>query len=410
MLHETEFHFLEKALKKLHLNVNSLSRQLPPDEPLDLGIRQSLGWDEEYHRLLKALSFPHSRQAIYKITDRFLGNYVFLPLPDGQSTTVVIGPYLTVLPDRQQLQKETAQRGMSTADLRQLESYYDAVPVISDETFLMILVGTFGETVWDSSSFSVIELTGELTAPLHLHHHSEAPFPGQALPDMQAMEHRYAYENEILRAVELGQLHRALKLLSNISSYSIEQRSSDAVRNPKSYCIIMNTLLRKAAEKGGVHPLYIHRVSSEFAAQIEATTTREDFTRLWLEMAEKYCLLVRKHTTSSYCPLIQKVITRIDFDLAADLSLKATAESLNINASYLSALFKNETGTTLTDYVNKKRMTHAAYLLTTTHMSISAIALSCGIQDDNYFTKVFKKYFQTTPKQFRLDNDKFKMQ
>ena len=75
-----------------------------------------------------------------------------------------------------------------------------------------------------------------------------------------------------------------------------------------------------------------------------------------------------------------------------------------MNASYLSTLFKRETGMTLTDYVNRKRIEHAIYLLKTTTLPISVVGQRCGIQDDNYFTKIFKKYTTVTPKQFRIQN------
>ena len=98
-------------------------------------------------------------------------------------------------------------------------------------------------------------------------------------------------------------------------------------------------------------------------------------------------------------------MTLVDFDLAADLSLRAIAGSLNVNASYLSTRFKQETGCTLTEYVNQKRIEHAAYLLQTTHMPIYAVAQSCGIQDENYFVKIFKRYTQKTPRQFRQERN-----
>ena len=104
-----------------------------------------------------------------------------------------------------------------------------------------------------------------------------------------------------------------------------------------------------------------------------------------------------------YSPLIQRVITRIDSDLTADLSLKAIASLLNVNPSYLSTQFKKETGSTLTDYVNRKRVEHAILLLNSTSMQIQTIALYCGIPDVNYFTKLFKKYINKTPKEYRAE-------
>ena len=102
-----------------------------------------------------------------------------------------------------------------------------------------------------------------------------------------------------------------------------------------------------------------------------------------------------------YSLLIQKVLVRIDSDLTADLSLKTQAALLNVNASYLSTLFKKETGQTLTDYVNKKRVEHALFLLNSSSMQIQTIAQCCGIPDVNYFTKIFKKYVGKTPKEYR---------
>ena len=87
-------------------------------------------------------------------------------------------------------------------------------------------------------------------------------------------------------------------------------------------------------------------------------------------MVHKYCLLVKNHSMKGYSLLIQKVLVRIDSDLTADLSLKTQAALLNVNASYLSTLFKKETGQTLTDYVNKKRVEHALFLLNSSSMQI----------------------------------------
>ena len=113
------------------------------------------------------------------------------------------------------------------------------------------------------------------------------------------------------------------------------------------------------------------------------------------------CLLVKKHSSNNYSLPVQRVITYIDTDLTADLSLKALSDSLNINPSYLSTLFKKEMGMTLTNYVNKKRIEHAVYLLSSTDMQIQNIAQYCGIPDVNYFTKIFKKVMNKTPSEFK---------
>ena len=91
----------------------------------------------------------------------------------------------------------------------------------------------------------------------------------------------------------------------------------------------------------------------------------------------------------------------VDSDLTADLSLKHLSKLLSINASYLSSLFKKETGKTLTEFITQKRMQQAAFLLRTTQLQVQTVAQHCGIYDVNYFTKMFKKFSGQTPKEFR---------
>ena len=95
------------------------------------------------------------------------------------------------------------------------------------------------------------------------------------------------------------------------------------------------------------------------------------------------------------------MILAVDSDLTADLSLSAHAEALGVNASYLSALFRRETGQTLSDYVARARAEQAVFLLNTTRMQVQSIAQHCGIQDVNYFTRLFKRVMGKTPTEYR---------
>ena len=98
---------------------------------------------------------------------------------------------------------------------------------------------------------------------------------------------------------------------------------------------------------------------------------------------------------------IQEAISIVESDLTADLSLKAVASLLGMNSSYLSMLFRKETGITFTDFVNTKRIEHAKQQLLSSPLQIQAVAQNCGILDVNYFTKLFKKYTGVTPGKFR---------
>ena len=215
------------------------------------------------------------------------------------------------------------------------------------------------------------------------------------------MEKRYEYESQLLQAVSKGQIHKAEQMLSSFSTLAFESRSNDDLRNYKNYSIIMNTLLRKAAQDGGVHPIHLDKISSDFAKKIEQMTSINMIKEVMGQMLNSYCRLVRKHSIKQYSPLVQRAIIKIENDLTADLSLKELARINNVSISYFSSLFKNETGQTLTDYVNKQRINQAKHLLKTTNLQVQTVAQLCGILDLHYFSKLFKRYVGKTPKQYR---------
>lgn len=222
---------------------------------------------------------------------------------------------------------------------------------------------------------------------------------------LKSIELRYEKENIFIQAVSQGNIKKCEEML-NASKFTFldEKRTDDPIRNLKNYSIILNTLLRKAAEHGKVHPYYIDKISSDFAWKIEKLSSVEDGKKLHYTMIHTYCKLVKLHALKDHSPMIQKLTTRIDADLTADLSLHTQAEELGVNASYLSVLFKKEVGTTYINYVNNKRVEYAKHLLTTTNQQVQNIAQRCGILDLNYFSKMFKKYTGVTPVRYREMN------
>lgn len=220
---------------------------------------------------------------------------------------------------------------------------------------------------------------------------------------LQQIEERYETEERLMNEIARGHVSQAYAILSAFNNDIVEQRADVPLRNFKNYLIILNTLARKAVQQGGVHPLYIDRLSSAFARKIEEVENMEEGQRVVSEITRKYCLLVRNHAMKGYSPLVRRVILRIDSDLTADLTLSAHAAALGVNASYLSALFRRETGQTLSDYVARARVEQAVFLLNTTRMPVHAIAQHCGVQDVNYFTRLFRRIMGKTPTAYRLE-------
>ena len=131
------------------------------------------------------------------------------------------------------------------------------------------MLHTFCEKIWGADNFTVHDVEQERKLPVSPISQDAETELDQTLANITLMEKRYSYENEFIEAVTLGQIHKADSLLSGLNELSFEKRTQDPLRNMKNYCIIMNTLFRKAAENGGVKPIYLDKVSSSFAVKIE---------------------------------------------------------------------------------------------------------------------------------------------
>lgn len=218
---------------------------------------------------------------------------------------------------------------------------------------------------------------------------------------LDIIEERYRWEDEMLAAVSAGNLSGAMEAHYHFTRYKLLSRSSDPVRDRKNILFTFNTLLRKAVQAGHVHPLHIDNLSRQFAIQIENAFSLEQLDTLSQNMLRKYCILVNNYSRQSNSPLVQTCMDYIDFHYNEDLSLTALAHHHNASASYLSGLFKKETGMTITDYINTTRIRQSLIFLNITNLPISVIASRCGFSDSNYFTRIFKRQLGITPKIYR---------
>jgi two-component system, response regulator YesN len=88
---------------------------------------------------------------------------------------------------------------------------------------------------------------------------------------------------------------------------------------------------------------------------------------------------------------------------STDLSLPEIAEYAHLSPFYLSNLFSKANGSTITDYINFIRLQKACELLTTTNMMIYEIAAAVGYENVTYFSKIFKKTYDITPLEYKID-------
>lgn len=332
---------------------------------------------------------------IYRI-ENFCLHFILFKLPNIEQTMyLAIGPYtLSTVPFLHQFYT--------------LEGKKKEIPMFNDDQLLLNIVNTFIKRIFkDPNDILIKNINIVETSDIALF---EENFYLRAQEDpllnIRIIEEYYHNENEIMKFVSQGQWHKAEIFLNIFFNQRIFYRFyplENELQAQKIQSFALNTLLRKSAESVDVHPIHIENLCYHFILKISQTDSKKDILYLQREIVRKYCQLVQTHSLKGYSPIIRKVITYIISNLSGDLTLNTQANLLSINPSYLSSLFKKETGTTLTEYVKYKRINHAVFLLNTSNLQIQVIAECCGISDVNYFTKIFKKIIGKTPKEYRND-------
>ena len=100
----------------------------------------------------------------------------------------------------------------------------------------------------------------------------------------------------------------------------------------------------------------------------------------------------------------RKIQEYIEQNPGAELTLSALASKCFYNPSYFSRLFKQKFHMSLTEYVTRKRIENAIWLLCSTTLSVDEISQKTGFVDRSTFYAAFSRITGTTPAQYRSSN------
>jgi len=127
--------------------------------------------------------------------------------------------------------------------------------------------------------------------------------------------------------------------------------------------------------------------------------------QLFRQMLISYCACIQNYSLEKYSPLIRRVISYIQLNYQEQLSLRQLAKHCHVNANYLSELFREETGMTLTAYINRYRVERSIPMLKYSEMRIAKISETIGFSDENYYSRIFKNQLGVSPKKYRQQHN-----
>jgi len=218
--------------------------------------------------------------------------------------------------------------------------------------------------------------------------------------DAKSAEMLLSFEKELHNAVLRGEKDSALKMINEVLAH-IHVYSEFDVRAIKARLMELLVILSRATIEAGADPAETFLLSENSISQIEQYSDAEQLA-LWISG------IVRRFVTQAFdlaqikhSDVVFKTTNYIKQNCAEKLSLDSLARVVFLSKSYLSSIFKKETGISLTAYITKVRVERSKKLLLESNASLSHISSQCGFKDQSYFTKVFKKETGVSPKRFR---------
>lgn len=212
---------------------------------------------------------------------------------------------------------------------------------------------------------------------------------------------RYANQNRLMAAITQGDTARLPEMIAKTSSLDVETFFSRIpnrqLRSAKNILYVFNTMCRIAAERGNISPVVLDRVSSHYAVAIEQMRSLDYHQRLVDEMATQYCEIVAARRDNHYSRKVNQALQFIYRHYQSDLSLAEIARAAQAAPTYLSRCFKQETGETVFEFINRYRVRMAQQFLRHRPESVTDVAFRVGFNNVTYFNRTFKRYTGMTP-------------
>lgn len=337
-----------------------------------------------------------SEPAEYEIIENsYSERYMVFVLPDF--TYLVLGPFLLSPSDSAEVRGILRQLKLPLLQSREFLAHHQTLPV-HPRRFCMSLLSLLEQMYPEQAGISVSTPDVSKKSRLIQHHY-------QGTVAETRLDYRVrspiALEKRIMLYVQQGNSEKALEVLDDINSLDTAIFTSDLTQSKKYSLVAGCTLYTRAVISSGIDYNTAFGLSDAIIRTIHATNNLEELKALEYEMVEMFCSTVKKEKKSGYSHLVQQVMEYINVNLTNKFTLADLGKALHFHPNYISNLFCDEVGVSLSIYIQKMRIEESKLLLVGTAESISAISNYYQFCNEAYYIKVFRNHENMTPLDYR---------
>ncbi len=204
----------------------------------------------------------------------------------------------------------------------------------------------------------------------------------------------------LLAAIRKGDKERARSIINRIliRIYSLGQEDLDVL---KTLVLEMVVLMYRTAVDKGANPRELLGVNSSYLKEFHDLNDYIELSHWLTRWLEDFISSSLVQIAPSPPDSIALALEFMKNNLGDPISRDEVARACNMSYGYFSKIFHQKTGHTFTDLLNEFRVEKACTLFDETNLNINQVALECGFSDQSYFSKVFRRYQGSTPKDYR---------
>lgn len=213
-------------------------------------------------------------------------------------------------------------------------------------------------------------------------------------------------KNEILLSVRYGNFTNINKLLLELEETLKKTKTDKQYILNFYYLLLIEVNMIKAQLSSVINTSNNSEVfeNIDYLNEITRCKNLSELSNILRTSIQRTIEEVQNHNLNKMGSLVKKVIDYIKENYHLnDISLSDISEKFFVSPSYLSRLFKKETGKNLSDFINEYRIEKAKQLLLTTDLKTYEIADRVGIPDPHYFSRLFKRYTGCSPSEYKED-------
>ncbi len=207
-------------------------------------------------------------------------------------------------------------------------------------------------------------------------------------------------EKEFIRLLRQGNEAALDRYLQEI--FQRLNHSQAGYKSVQMVCAELIGILARQAKECGITVMELCNSKDIPYEEMRQYETLDEVRRWLLEVCQRFLARKMKTEIKAGCSNVtREVMLYVRQHFAQDISLSQAAESVGVNSSYLSRVFKEECGMGFKEYLNSMRIEQAKYLMQNTELCLKELVQQSGFNNYTYFFKVFKLLEGQTPVEYK---------